>query len=90
MLVLSRKPGEKILIGYDIEVIIVDMQQGKVRIGINAPKDVPIYREEILLESVLNRFSRREEEGKYNCNHCGTIVDGVRGVKSHNCTKPQP
>jgi len=47
MLVLSRKLGEKIYINENICITIVDIDRGKVRIGIDAPRDVPIHREEI-------------------------------------------
>ena len=48
MLVLSRKVGEKILIGDNIAVTVVRVAQGIVRIGVDAPKELPIVREEIL------------------------------------------
>ena len=48
MLVLSRYIGEKIKVGEDIIITIVDFNNGKVRIGIDAPKDVPILRTEII------------------------------------------
>ena len=47
MLVLSRKVGEKILIGDNISVTVVRVAQGTVRIGVEAPEDLPIVREEI-------------------------------------------
>lgn len=47
MLVLSRKVGEKILIGDNISVTVVRVAQGIVRIGIEAPKDLAVVREEI-------------------------------------------
>lgn len=47
MLVLSRKIGEKILIGKDISVTVVRVAQGMVRIGVEAPDELPIVREEI-------------------------------------------
>ncbi len=47
MLVLSRKVGEKILIGDDIAVTVVRIAQGIVRIGVEAPTELPIVREEI-------------------------------------------
>ncbi len=48
MLVLSRKVGEQIMIGDDIVMTIVDLQSGgKVRVGIEAPKEVPIHRSEV-------------------------------------------
>jgi len=47
MLVLSRKVGEKILIGDNISVTVVRVAQGIVRIGVEAPQDLPVVREEI-------------------------------------------
>ena len=47
MLVLSRKVGEKILIGDKIAVTVVRVAQGIVRIGVEAPKEMPIVRDEI-------------------------------------------
>ncbi len=47
MLVLSRLPGEKIKIGDNIEISIVAIRGNKVRVGINAPKEVPVHREEV-------------------------------------------
>lgn len=48
MLVLSRKLGEKIFIGENIVITVVDIDRGKIRLGIEAPRDVPIYRQELL------------------------------------------
>jgi carbon storage regulator len=53
MLVLSRKIGEKILVGENIEVVVVDVRGDKVRLGIQAPKDIPVHREEITPETDL-------------------------------------
>ena len=47
MLVLSRKLGEKIVIGENIVVTIVKIDRNQIRIGIEAPHEVPVYREEI-------------------------------------------
>lgn len=47
MLVLSRKLGEKIVIDGNIVLTVVDIDRGKIRIGIEAPREVPIYREEL-------------------------------------------
>jgi len=47
MLVLTRKVNEEIVIGNDIHVIIVAIQGEKVRLGISAPKEVPVDRQEI-------------------------------------------
>lgn len=50
MLVLTRKKGQAIIIGHDIEISIIDVQGDQVRIGINAPKSVTIHRKEIYEE----------------------------------------
>ncbi|HDS0925991.1 carbon storage regulator CsrA [Pseudomonas sp. NC26] len=47
MLILTRTVGETINIGDDITVTVVANNQGQIRLGINAPKDVPVHREEI-------------------------------------------
>ncbi|HHH9443138.1 TPA: carbon storage regulator CsrA [Pseudomonas aeruginosa] len=47
MLILTRTPGETIAIGDDITLTVIANDQGDIRIGISAPKDVPVYREEI-------------------------------------------
>ena len=47
MLVLSRQRDESIMIGDNIVVTIVDIRGDKVRLGINAPTDIPVHRQEI-------------------------------------------
>ena len=50
MLALSRKKGESIVVGNDIEITILEIQGEQVKIGISAPKAVPIYRKEIYVQ----------------------------------------
>ena len=47
MLVLSRTRDETIMIGDDIEITIVDIRGDKVRLGINAPAEIPVHRKEV-------------------------------------------
>ncbi len=50
MLVLTRKSNQSIMIGDDIEVSVLSIMGEKVRIGIQAPRDVPVFRKEVYLE----------------------------------------
>jgi len=50
MLVLSRKLGEKIYINDNICITVVDIDRGKIRLGIEAPRNVPIFRQELLTQ----------------------------------------
>lgn len=50
MLALSRKINESIMIGHDIEITVLEIKGEQVKIGINAPKSVPLYRKEIYMQ----------------------------------------
>jgi carbon storage regulator len=50
MLVLTRKSNQSIMIGDDIEVSVLSVMGEKVRIGIQAPQEIPVFRKEIYLE----------------------------------------
>lgn len=68
MLVLSRKANQSLMIGEDIEVVIVECKDGSVKLGIEAPKSVKVYRKEIFeeiknenkdaLEADINLFNK--------------------------------
>ena len=47
MLIITRRPGEKVMLGDDVVVEVIEVSGSSVRIGIDAPKSVPVYREEI-------------------------------------------
>lgn len=55
MLIVSRKKSESILIGDDIEILVTEIGSDRVKIGIKAPKGVPILRKELLEAGKLNR-----------------------------------
>lgn len=59
MLVLSRQRDESIMIGDDVEITIVDIRGDKVRLGITAPKHIPVHRREI-----YDAIQREKAEGK--------------------------
>lgn len=60
MLVLSRKKEESILIGDDIEIFIVEVGDDRVRIGINAPREMKVFRKELLDEIKKENASSKE------------------------------
>lgn len=61
MLILTRKPGESVYIGDDIRITIVEIKGHQIRVGIDAPKDFRIYREEIYVQIMEeNRLAARE------------------------------
>jgi carbon storage regulator len=68
MLVLSRKKNESIVINNDITIVVVEIRGDKVRLGIEAPKEVPVHRRE-----VYEAIKRNELAG-------GTKEDVVRGA----------
>lgn len=57
MLVLTRKPGDGIIIGDDITIKVIEAKGGSIRIGIDAPRDCKIYRQE-----VYERISQENRE----------------------------
>jgi carbon storage regulator len=59
MLVLSRKLGEKIFIGENICITVVDIDRGKIRLGIEAPRDVPIFRQELLPQGQQDKLGAK-------------------------------
>lgn len=65
MLALSRKTNESIMLGSDIEISILEIKGDQVKIGINAPKSVPIFRKEIFLQiEEENKQAVAQEQSK--------------------------
>jgi carbon storage regulator len=64
MLVLSRKRDESIMIGDNVEITIVDVRGDKVRLGITAPKEIPVHRREI-----YDAIQREKAAGKDSPEH---------------------
>ena len=68
MLTLSRKKNESLIVNNNIEVTVLDIKGDQVKIGISAPKEVPIYRKEIYLQI-------------QDANQNATSVEGLEGLK---------
>ena len=60
MLVLSRQRNETIMIGDDVEITVVDIRGDKVRLGINAPRQIQVHRKEVW--EAIKRENREKEE----------------------------
>jgi carbon storage regulator len=68
MLILTRRVGETVMIGNEVTVTVLGVKGNQVRIGVNAPKDVAVHREEI-----YERI-KREEDGAQSPHVSGTKV----------------
>ena len=64
MLVLSRTQGQSLMIADDIEIVVVRTGANQVRLGVRAPKDVPVYRREIYLEKQRERANHEANKAK--------------------------
>ncbi len=61
MLILQRKAGESLTIGDEIEISVLSVEAGRVRLAIQAPKSVPILRSELKIAAEVNREAAGEE-----------------------------
>jgi carbon storage regulator len=64
VLVLTRKSNQSIMIGDDVEVSVLAIMGEKVRIGIDAPRSVPVFRKEVYVEIQQDREAGDDEEGE--------------------------
>ena len=78
MLVLSRQRDETIMIGDNIEITVVDIRGEKVRLGINAPPDVPVHRKEVY-EAI-----KREKMAQSPGGDANPKVDSLANRKHHS------
>ena len=70
MLVLSRRCGEGVTIGPDIRVVVLGVKSGQVRLGIEAPRSVPVHREEI--------YARIQDENRMAAKTQAVPLDAFR------------
>jgi carbon storage regulator len=68
MLVLSRQKDESIMIGDDVEITIVDVRGDKVRLGITAPKQIPVHRREVYEAIQRERDEKKQEQPEHQDN----------------------
>jgi carbon storage regulator len=70
MLILTRRVGETVMIGNEVTVTVLGVKGNQVRVGVNAPKDVAVHREEI-----YERIKREEDHDSQSGTPVAKIVD---------------
>jgi carbon storage regulator len=81
VLVLTRKSNQSIMIGDDIEVSVLSIMGEKVRVGIQAPRDIPVFRKEVYLE--IQQDTSRPEEARQE------VDQALERMKSGETPPPQ-
>ena len=76
MLILTRKTNQKLIINDNIEIVILESYKNTVKIGVNAPNDVQIYREEI-----YNEIKKSNKQAR------GFDIDAISNLKPKNAVK---
>ena len=71
MLVLSRKRDESIIIGDHIEIKVIGIEEGKVKLGISAPKDIEIHRKEVYVD--IQEENKKAATGNLNISELGKL-----------------
>lgn len=74
MLALARKTNQSIMIGNDIEITLLEIKGDQVKIGINAPKSVPIYRKEIYVQ--IQDENKKASEGEVDLRTLNKLFSG--------------
>ena len=75
MLALARKINQSIMIGSDIEITLLEIKGDQVKIGINAPKSVPIYRKEIYMQ--IQDENKKASEGEIDVEVLNKLFSGT-------------
>jgi carbon storage regulator len=75
MLVLSRKKNESIVIDNDITIVVVEIRGDKVRLGVEAPKEVPVHRREVFDAIRRNELAGRNDAANKAADAAGTGGD---------------
>lgn len=70
MLALSRKKGEAIMVGNNVEISILDIKGDQIKIGIQAPKEIPVYRKEVYIQI--------EEENREAVLNSGIVMNNLK------------
>jgi carbon storage regulator len=91
ILILSRKIGQSLVIGDSIEITVVAVRDGQVRLGISAPRDVTVYRKEIMAEIAAENLEAADSARTVEVSGHATVVHPVAAdpqAKPDNQTRP--
>lgn len=83
MLVIRRRPGEAVLIGSDVEIEILEASGSHVKLGIRAPREIPVVRKEIQLVEQQNRAASQ----KASAQGLSQLLHVLQRQNSHNTGK---
>ncbi|VFQ46366.1 carbon storage regulator CsrA [Desulfoluna butyratoxydans] len=89
MLILTRKPGEKVRIGDDIIIHVVEIGKGNVRIGVEAPKDVSIMRDEVV-ERIEEENLQAAKRNRNTLVHAASLLKNKTMMKSGDVPTGKP
>ena len=81
MLVLSRKKDESIVINHDLKIVVVEIRGDKVRLGVEAPKEVPVHRQEVF--DAIARGESLAESVDAEAGTVSTADDSTAGKPPH-------
>ncbi len=73
MLILTRKTGEGIAIGDHIKIKLLEIRGGQVKIGIEAPNQIPVHREEVF-ERILEENKKAAQDTRSDLNHAASLI----------------
>ena len=82
MLILSRRNGESFIIGEDIKITVLSQRSNQVRIGIDAPRDLPVFREEVL-ERRKAQASQQQDQDR---NQAGDSIGPAKRAQTEPAT----
>jgi carbon storage regulator len=75
MLVLSRKKNESIVINNDITIVVVEIRGDKVRLGVEAPKEVPVHRREVYDAIKRNELAQQQQQQQQDDSNGAEVGD---------------
>lgn len=89
MLVLTRKPGQKLIIANDIEITILEIRGESVKIGIQAPKNIPVYREEVY-DEIRKANQQAKEQAKNSQLDIAALTKAAQAASNYVKTDDKP